>query len=110
MIPASRYLRTSFKTMRSLTSRATRDIVLNPVKEPVQIKVHNPPIAVLNSPPRNPDRQMGRPARTETERRTRKLRVENRHEHVRHGLLHQAVQHPRHPNIRSPPPGFGMIT
>lgn len=74
-----------------------QDVMLDAVEEPVQIKVHDPPVTVLDGPPRDPDRLMSGPAGTEPEGRPRELRVEDGHEYLRDGLLDQAVQHPRHP-------------
>lgn len=38
--------------------------MLDAVEEPVQIKVHDPPVTVLDGPPRDPDRLMSGPAGT----------------------------------------------
>jgi hypothetical protein len=40
-------------------------IELDPVEEPVQVNVHDPLQAVLDAPPRDPDRLVGGPAGTE---------------------------------------------
>ena len=70
--------------------------MLNAVEEPVQIKVHDPPVTVLDRPPRDTDRLVSGPAGTKPEGRPGKARVEDGHEHLRDSLLDQAVQHTRH--------------
>ena len=82
-------------------------IKLNPVKEPVQVDVHDPLQAVLDAPPRDPDRLMGGPAGTEPERGPGELRVKDRREHLRDGLLNQPVQAGRHPQQPLAAPGLG---
>ena len=82
-------------------------IELNPVKEPVQVDVHDPLQAVLDAPPGHLDRLVGGPAGTEPERRPRETRVEDGREHLRDSLLDQPVQAGRHPQQPLAAPGLG---
>jgi hypothetical protein len=43
-------------------------IELNPIKEPIQVDVHDPLQAILDAPPRDPHRPVGGPAGTKPER------------------------------------------
>ena len=82
-------------------------IELNPVKEPVQADVHDPLQAVLDAPPRDPDRLVGGPAGTEPERGPGEERVEDRREHLRDRLTDQPVQAGGHPQQTLAAPGLG---
>jgi site-specific DNA recombinase len=82
-------------------------IELNPVKEPVQIDVGDPLPAVFDIGPRCPHRLVGGPAGTEPEGRPGELRVEDRREHLRDGLLNQTVQAGGHPQQPLAAPGLG---
>src|SRR4051794_3713817 len=82
-------------------------IMLNPIKEPVQINVDHPPVAILDRPPSHPHRLMSGSTRTKTERRPREMRIEDRAEDLRNGLLHQPIQHTRHPQQPFTPAGLG---
>ena len=82
-------------------------IELNPVKEPVQVDVHDPFQAVLDAPPRDPHRLVGGLAGTEPERGPGEERIEDRREHLRYCLLDQPVQAGGHPQQTLAAPGLG---
>ena len=82
-------------------------IELNPVKEPVQVDVCDPLQAVLDAPPGHLNRLMGGPVRAEPERGPGEMRVEDRREYLRKGLLNQPVQAGGHPQQPLAAPGLG---
>jgi hypothetical protein len=82
-------------------------IELDPVEEPVQIDVRDPPVPVGDRPPRDPHRLVGGPAGTEPDAGPGKRWVEDRREYLRNGLLDHPIQHRGHPQQPLPSPGFG---
>jgi hypothetical protein len=81
--------------------------VLDAIEEPVQIDVDDPAEPVLHEPLGGADRLVSAAAGSEPEAGLREGWIEDRREHLQHGLLEQPVQHRWHSKHPHTAVGFG---
>ena len=84
--------------------------MVHSIKERIQVNLNHPPIPLRDHRLGDPHSIMGAPARPEPVRDRHEPRIKHPGQDLRDCLLDQPIQRGRHPNIRSPPSGFGIIT
>lgn len=84
--------------------------MLNAIEERVEIKIGAPHRAIGDELACPLDSVMLRAPRPKAEAVGMELRIEDGREHLRDGLADQPIHRSRHPSIRRPPEGLGIIT